>query len=158
MAKHSTGLKIPPPVFYITALLSGLSLQHYFPAPFSSDSLLSAQYRWGLAAVFLLPALIIITLVMSRYKNLNTPFDVRQNARALVITGPNRFSRNPGYLALTLFYLGLGVLLDNMWVFALLVPVLLLVDLWVIRREERNLEAQFGREYRLYKSGVRRWF
>ncbi len=158
MASNGTGLKIPPPVFYITALLSGLILQQYFPVRLPHEIIFPAAWRMVLGGTLLGLALIIIALVMSRYKNLKTPFDVRRHASSLVISGPNRFSRNPGYLALTLLYLGLGVLLGNLWVLALVIPVLLLVDLWVIRREERNLEAQFGREYRLYKSGVRRWF
>ena len=60
-------------------------------------------------------------------------------------------------MSLTLLYVGLGFVLNNGWVLAFVVPVLLIMDLWVVRSEERHLEAKFGEEYFRYKSAVRRW-
>jgi hypothetical protein len=75
----------------------------------------------------------------------------------LITDGPYRFSRNPGYVSLTMLYLGLGILLDNGWVLILVVPVLVVMDRWVIRREDRHLEARFGDDFRRYRARVRRW-
>jgi protein-S-isoprenylcysteine O-methyltransferase Ste14 len=60
-------------------------------------------------------------------------------------------------VALTLWYLGIGLLLNNGWVLPLVLPVLFVMDRWAIRREERHLEAKFGDEYVRYKAEVRRW-
>ena len=78
-------------------------------------------------------------------------------ATALVVTGPFRFSRNPMYVARTVLYLGLGLLMNALWVIAVLVPLLLVMQYGVIQREERYLEATFGEAYRRYRSAVRRW-
>ena len=84
------------------------------------------------------------------------PFDVRKAATTLVTDGPYRFTRNPGYLALTLIYLGLGFLFSSGWA-VLLVPTLLIMNVAVVRKEEQHLQARFGEEYLHYRATVRRW-
>jgi len=148
----STGLKLPPPIFYVTALLIGLGLQYFFPIKF-----LSEVWKYSIGSALALSAGTIIPFVIIRYKKLKTPFDVRKPAKALITDGPNRYSRNPGYLSLTLLYLGIGFILNNIWIIGLSIPVILVMDLLVIRKEESHLEAVFGKEYLRYKSTVRRW-
>ena len=96
-------------------------------------------------------------LVLRRFRRAGTTFDVRKSASALITEGPYRFSRNPSYVSLTLLYLGIGILLNNGWILILVAPVFLVMDLWVVRREERHLEATFGEEFLRYKATVRRW-
>jgi protein-S-isoprenylcysteine O-methyltransferase Ste14 len=60
-------------------------------------------------------------------------------------------------VSLTLLYVGIGILINNGWVLILVIPVFLVMDMWVIRREERHLEAKFGQQYLGYKGTVRRW-
>jgi protein-S-isoprenylcysteine O-methyltransferase Ste14 len=76
---------------------------------------------------------------------------------AIVDSGPYRFTRNPLYVALTLMYVGLTLAFDTWWGFILLVPVLIIMHLGVIRREERYLEGKFGESYRGYRARVRRY-
>ena len=95
--------------------------------------------------------------VLMRFRRARTPLDVRKPATALITQGPYRFSRNPIYVSMTLLYAGLAFLLGNGWVLALAAPVLLVMDFWVVRREERHLEAKFGEDYLRYKAAVRRW-
>jgi len=78
-------------------------------------------------------------------------------ATALVTTGPYRYTRNPMYLGLAFLYAGIALAFGLLWALAALPVVLLVVDRVVIPPEERHLEAQFGDEYRAYKSRVRRW-
>ncbi len=149
----STVLKLPPPIFYVTALLIGLGLQYFFPLTF-----LSAVWHYSIGSALALSAGTIIPSVVIRYNKSKTPFfDVRKPAKALITDGPNRYSRNPGYLSLTLLYLGIGFILNNIWILGLSIPVILGMDLLIIRREESHLEAVFGKEYLRYKSAVRRW-
>ena len=51
----------------------------------------------------------------------------------------------------------MGLWMNTWWVFALLIPTLLIIDRYVIAREEQYLERRFGREYDAYKQRVRRW-
>ena len=84
-------------------------------------------------------------------------FSLFDPATALVTSGPYRFSRNPGYLALTLAYIGISVAADTVWMLALLLPALAIVRYGVIAREERYLEGKFGEAYLAYKAAVGRW-
>ena len=82
---------------------------------------------------------------------------MRKPATTLIKDGPYRYSRNPGYLALTLLYLGVVFLVESVWAGVLLIPVLVVMTYAVIKKEEAHLESVFGEEYRQYKSQVRRW-
>ncbi len=147
------GITVPPPVLYLVALLVGIGLQRLWPtAPFP------VPWRYVAGAVLSLLAGVIMLPVLMRFRRAETPFfDVRKRALALITDGPYRFSRNPSYVALTLLYVGLGVILNNAWVLLLVIPVLLVMHFGVVLREERHLEAAFGEEYVRYKSAVRRW-
>lgn len=78
-------------------------------------------------------------------------------AKALVTGGPFRFSRNPLYLSLIAFYLGITLFCGAMWPLIMLAPVLVFVHWRIVLREERYLETKFGDAYRDYKTRVRRW-
>ena len=64
----------------------------------------------------------------------------------LVTDGPFRFSRNPLYLALTLMYAGFALIANSVWALFLLLPVILIMSRFVIRREEEYLARTFGEE------------
>jgi protein-S-isoprenylcysteine O-methyltransferase Ste14 len=53
--------------------------------------------------------------------------------------------------------IGLAIVLDNALIPPALVPAVIVVNYFVIRREERYLENKFGEEYLRFKSSVRRW-
>ena len=75
----------------------------------------------------------------------------------LITSGPYRISRNPLYLGGNVFiFFGAALLLGSptaLVVTALHIP---LMDRF-IRREEEQLERNFGDEWRSYKRRVRRW-
>jgi len=119
--------------------------------------LLSGRWDAVIGVVLIVVGVAIMPPVLVRFRRADTPFHPHKPASALITDGPYRFSRNPAYVALTLWYLGIGVLLHNGWVLLLAIPVLLVMDQRVIRSEERHLEARFGDQYLHYKCQVRRW-
>src|SRR6185437_783921 len=78
-------------------------------------------------------------------------------SKALVSSGPYRFSRNPGYLGMALVFAGISLMTSSVWALVALVPTLAVIEFGVIHREERYLERTFGEEYRAYRARVRRW-
>lgn len=77
--------------------------------------------------------------------------------KALVQSGPFRFTRNPMYLGLVLLTAGAAFLLATLPLFVVPFVVFLTNNAVVIPFEEAKMERQFGDEYRAYKQKVRRW-
>jgi protein-S-isoprenylcysteine O-methyltransferase Ste14 len=77
--------------------------------------------------------------------------------KTLITSGPYRFSRNPLYLGGNVFiFFGAALLFGSptaLFATAMHIP---LMDLF-IRREEEQLERDFGEEWQSYKKRVRRW-
>jgi len=77
--------------------------------------------------------------------------------KAMVESGPYRFTRNPIYIGLILLYFGLAIMLTSEWMLVLLVPVLMILQRGVVMREEAYLTEKFGEAYRKYQARVPRW-
>jgi protein-S-isoprenylcysteine O-methyltransferase Ste14 len=150
--RKGPGLPVHPPVIYLVVLLAGIGLNH-----FCSMSLLPGQLCDILGVTLIALGVAIMPSVLIRYRRLRTPFDPHKPASALITDGPYRFSRNPAYIALTLWYLGIGLLLNNGWTLLLSIPLIMVMDRIAIPREEQHLEEKFGQEYQRYATIVRRW-
>lgn len=149
--RDTAGIVAPPPLIYLAALGVG----YYFSRVYTLDLLPTAakMLGWPLIAV----GVLCVASAFRAMWRANTPVDPYQATTALVTNGPYGFSRNPLYVALTLFYVGGALLLNTLWAILLLPLVLIVMVRGVIAREERYLECKFGAEYREYKARVRRW-
>jgi protein-S-isoprenylcysteine O-methyltransferase Ste14 len=75
----------------------------------------------------------------------------------LITSGPYRFSRNPLYLGGNVFiFFGAALFLGSPTALFATALHLLMMDRF-IRREEEQLEREFGEMWRSYKKRVRRW-
>jgi protein-S-isoprenylcysteine O-methyltransferase Ste14 len=146
------GLFIPPPVIFLAGLLAGLAVEAVAPVDGPPTAVRIAAAAVGVAAMALLdfPA-------MRSFLRAGTGIVPFSPNDALVTSGPYRFTRNPMYLGMTILYVGLALALGIIWAFAFLPIVLVIVNRRVIAVEEGLLEAEFGDQYREYKSRVRRW-
>ncbi len=152
-SRDRAGVIAPPPFIYLVALAIGLLVHWLYPV-----QVLPTPFAIGIGLLSIAaagPIVISALRVFSRAKT--TFFDFRKPTSAIVTNGPFRFSRNPGYVSLTLLSLGIGFLVNSFWVLIMVVPAVIVIHFGVIRREERYLEAKFGDEYREYKTTVRRW-
>ncbi len=142
----------PPPLIYAGPLVGGLLLDRLVRLPPLPRSL---RLPAGLAV--LLSGTALAGWFVGTMRAAQTPLDVRRAPTRLVVDGPFRFTRNPGYVALALVYTGVSLLVGGRWPLVLLPGVLATVDRGVVRSEERYLESRFGQEYDRYRRRVRRW-
>jgi protein-S-isoprenylcysteine O-methyltransferase Ste14 len=143
---------IRPPLVYLASLVVGALSQLAMPLPFLPRPL---TVPLGLALVVV--AITLFSYSAGKFRAAGTPVPARKPTTAIVGTGPYRFSRNPIYLAFSLFQLGIAIWADSVWLLATLVGAVALVHVIVIPREEQYLERRFGAEYLRYKTSVRRW-
>lgn len=147
-------LLIPPPLLY--AACFGLSLLPGLWLPLSPAWMNGPACQWSgrlLAGAAGLIALSSLGLFLAR----RTTFIPHHRPTDLVTGGPYACSRNPMYVALTLLYCGVVLLVQSLWPLIFLPLPLAVMNLAVIPYEERRLREIFGPAYDQYRHRVRRW-
>ncbi len=91
------------------------------------------------------------------FRSNRTSLRTDRASNTLVVDGPYRFSRNPIYLGFITLSLGVALLLRSPGALLLWPAAIILLDVVVIRREERYLTRRFGEHYLNYRAHVRRW-
>ncbi|MCT4624259.1 MAG: isoprenylcysteine carboxylmethyltransferase family protein [Schleiferiaceae bacterium] len=76
----------------------------------------------------------------------------------LITTGPYKSLRHPSYTAAFLTFTGISVLFGSMLSFIYLLVVILPIQAYRIRLEEKALLDTFGEEYRVYQSKTKKMF
>ncbi len=146
------GVVAPPPLIYGVPLAAALYFDRTDPFP-----LMPAEYAWWIGVALIAVAVVLGVSAFVQFQRKHTAVMPYRPTTAVIRSGPFRVSRNPVYLALTLGYIGIALMMNSTWPLLLLPLVLLVVHRGVILREERYLEQKFGDEYNSYKMSVRRW-
>jgi len=149
---ESAGVVFPPPLVYLGGLALGWLIGYFVPLRLIPD-----QYRWPIGLPLLLLWLIVWIAALPQFRAARTPISTRKPLTALITSGIYRYTRNPIYVGMTLFYLGIAIIAGLGWSLVLAVPIAFVVEFGVVRREEAYLERRFGEQYLAYKQHVRRW-
>jgi protein-S-isoprenylcysteine O-methyltransferase Ste14 len=140
-----------PPIIYCSAIVTGLVLHFAWPIPFVP------KLGMPLGAMIAVLAATLFFWSIGTFHSVGTPVPGNRPTTAIVKFGPYRLSRNPIYLAFSLFQTAIALGVNDAWILVTLLPAISLMSFVVIPREERYLEAHFGDEYAKYKARVRRW-
>lgn len=141
-----------PPLIYLGSIGLGLLVHWFWPAP-----LLPASAGAPVGITVVLAAGALFVSAVRTLRKAGTPVPGNRPTTVVVDRGPYGFSRNPIYLAFTLFQAGLAAWINSLGLLLALLPALAIMIRVVIPREERYLEAKFPSEYPAYKRQVRRW-
>ena len=152
--KSHPGVYVPPPLIYVAFFFFSFLLQKIWPVNERSlHSTMAYIFGWVLIALYFLLAFAAIwQFAVSK----NTLVTIKP-ATSLQTTGIYAFTRNPMYLSLLLLYSGIAVFVGNWWTFLLLPILIVVVQMYVIGKEEQYLHHAFGEQYDEYKRRVRRW-
>jgi protein-S-isoprenylcysteine O-methyltransferase Ste14 len=150
--RDRAGAIFPPPLIYIFGFLAGWLLDRWFALSLPESGVI--DFIGGLMVGV---AIALAIVAASELYSASTTFLPYRPTTTIVDTGAFKHTRNPIYVADTLAYVGLSLMLGTIGPLLLLPLVLLVVDRGVIAREERYLSRKFGDEYDVYRSRVRRW-
>lgn len=108
--------------------------------------------------VFILAGLPVLLYAIFKFAvdGLGTPAPVAPT-KHLVVTGPNRFVRNPMYLAVEVIVFGQALLLGQWSLFWYGAIITVGQTIFVRVYEEPTLARTFGAEYERYQAGVHAW-
>ena len=144
-----------PPIIYICAVALALVLRWLLPLPWIGPPMNELLFAVGWVVVA--GAIAIDISAMRTMARARTTILPHRGAEHLVTKGPFSFTRNPIYLGNTMLMIGIGLISGIAW-FVILAPVAAFVtQKLAIEREEKHLEAKFGKAFRDYAKKVRRW-
>jgi protein-S-isoprenylcysteine O-methyltransferase Ste14 len=149
----NAGVRFPPPLIYLLGLALGYGLNRVVPLWIASPE---PRWMFRLGIVLGIAGFLFAVWGILTFRRRGTAIIPFHPATTIVTTGPYRFTRNPMYIGMSVFYTGVALLLDTWWAFALLPVVVTIIERQVIAREERYLASAFGAEYDAYRSRVRR--
>lgn len=143
---------IRPPFVYLSSIALGLVIHYLWPVRLVPRSISTPA-----GVILIVVAVVLFVTAVRTFGAAGTPVPGNEPTTAIVHRGPYRFTRNPIYLAFSLFQLGLAVWVNGVTLLITLVPAVALMSFVVIPREERYLEVRFPDKYPPYKAAVRRW-
>jgi len=148
------GVYIPPPLFYILIFVIAVSVQKKIPI---GDTVLHTVIIKTLGIILFIIALFFLFRSLRQFFLTKNTVIVFKPATSLQTTGIYAITRNPMYVGLAIVYLGATIFIGNWWNIILFPILILIIQEYIIKREESYLAIEFGHEYENYKKKVRRW-
>ena len=152
---HGPGLPLPPPVLLLIALVLAIILD-WTPLRFLAPPV-SFNPQVVIGALLVVGSVLLVAGAVRTFRREGTNVVPTRPALKIVTTGPYRFTRNPMYLSMVLFMLGISLLFSLEWGI-LLTPILCLgFARLFVARQHPFLTANFGIDYLGLLHQTRRW-
>ena len=112
--------------------------------------------NFGLILVIL--AIVLLYISVRQFNSYNEDPNPISPSSRIIMKSIYQYSRNPMYLGMIIFQIGLGLMLSMLHISFFTVLTYFLFRYFVIAPEEKYLEQKFKQDYIEYKRKVRRWF
>jgi protein-S-isoprenylcysteine O-methyltransferase Ste14 len=152
--KDNPGVYIPPPLFYVFTFLTALFLQKRISI---DDAVFQLPITRIAGIILLTTSLCFLATSLKKFLQTKNSLMTIRPAASLQTNGIYNISRNPMYVGLAFLYLALSCFIGNWWNIILFPILFLVVQSYIIKKEEQYLIRRFGHEYLVYKAKVRRW-
>ncbi len=137
-------------ILYSNLILS-LALEYFYPTH------LWINYNIFFGIIILLTAWVIIYKSKKEFKKYKQKSGPNNDIKEIINTGIYKYSRNPIYLAIIILNVGLSLIFNSVWILIDTLFIAILLNHFLIKKEEKFLENEFGTLYKEYKKKVKRW-
>lgn len=144
--------KIIPPLLFLFCILLMVAMKYLVVIV---EIVLKPYNYLGIVLIILGIALTIV--VRKRFEKTGTEIHTFRQPRKLVTNGPFKISRNPFYLGFTISLLGVWILLGTILPVIGMFIFITITNFYYIPFEEQMMQNTFGKEYKEYRSKVRKW-
>ena len=145
-------MNLYPPHFLLISVIVMLAIWYLFSSSNPKNIFLMST-GW----VLIVSGLTCNVIAANQFIKAKTSIIPLTESSFLVKKGIFRFSRNPMYTGMTIFLIGLGVILNNFYNIVVIIGFFLLIRNKFVMKEEELLKETFGEEYLSYIKEVRRW-
>ncbi len=123
---------------------------------FLSDILIQNNLVRIIGTIFLVCALVLWTVTLIHFKN-SLRFGLNSgNQGHLITSGIFSFSRNPFFLSLDIYFLGITLVFPNLFFIVFTIVAIISIHFFILK-EERFLTRYYGEEYRNYRKKTSRY-
>ena len=152
MSEDNPKVRLPPPLIVLAGFAAGLALDGRLAEPeLNSGPFIVSGVACAAAG------LLLGISALGLFRRTGTKPEPWKPSSTLVTAGVYRLTRNPMYLGMLLLYAGMTLSAGGRLTAMMVLPVFLLLNFYVIPREEAYLKRRFGDEYEAYRGGARRW-
>jgi protein-S-isoprenylcysteine O-methyltransferase Ste14 len=145
---------IQPPLLFILLLFMSFGAEWFYSFPFPE---IFERVRWWYAGACFVAGTSLGGWAFISMLKCGTPVQPGLPAKKLVICGPFRFTRNPLYITLILWFQFFMALSNSVWYLFAAANLAFVLHNKVVKPEEKYLLERFGKEYEDYQTKVRRW-
>jgi protein-S-isoprenylcysteine O-methyltransferase Ste14 len=151
----SPGIRFPPPLIFLGCILLGLVLDGLGLWPMLA---IDQGIRLILGILLSIGGLWLGLSSIGLFRRAGTNVAPWSESSVIVETGAYKRTRNPMYIGMALIMMGAALLLSSRGGLLMVPVALILINRFVVPREEAYLTRRFGDEYRNYCGRTRRWF
>lgn len=145
-------VKFPPPLIFVSFMALAYWVGSFYPVHFPSP-----EWLKFIAALLMIMGFATLLHILFIFKRKQTAIEPWQPTSVIISHSYYRYSRNPIYLIFCIYPIGLGCILESLWLMLSVVPACFAVYFIAIKAEERYLHQKFPKEYGGYCRRVRRW-
>ena len=153
-------IKTFPPLIMLFSINLGFGVgiyNLYISQLYSIPSLLNYLRSTELGIFLILTSFLLIYLAAKSFKSHQEDPNPITKSNKLITVGIFKYLRNPMYLSLILFQLGVGSLLSFLHISFFSLFTLFILHFFIIKKEESYLRDKFGKQYVMYMQTSRRW-
>ena len=153
-------IKTFPPLIMLFSINLGFGVgiyNLYISQLYSIPSLLNYFRSTELGIFLILTSFLLIYLSAKSFKSHQEDPNPITKSNKLITVGIFKYIRNPMYLSLILFQLGVGSLLSFLHISFFSLFTLFILHFFIIKKEESYLRDKFGERYIMYIQTSRRW-